>query len=324
MKQVILALAILIVGAATIFSLLGRRPAGNAPAQSAGAKASSRERALTPPWPPATDQRSPYQGPFCEELLHSARCIRQHERPRLFRQPEQDAGRQDGARGVRGVGAGGRHIGLQIFDQQGGTTPRSRDGKPREFHPAPTLGGRAWHAFVRFRLLRPTPNSRTRPAGSWLRPITICGRQRRRANPGQDPTPAIDRLLNESPACWHTIGFCIGSSHSLNPPRSATIYKAADNPGALQQGLARRAGRGAAVFRPEIQVRRSTSRSMNVHARAPSRSLRSGCRHAHVQSTAWPLVQERRQRETSDARDTKARMVVGVTTGSAIPLCSPT
>src|SRR5256885_16084638 len=55
MKQVSLALAILIVGAAVI-SLLGRRPAGNAPAQSAVAKASSRERALTPPWPPATDQ----------------------------------------------------------------------------------------------------------------------------------------------------------------------------------------------------------------------------------------------------------------------------
>ena len=44
-------------------------------------------------------------------------------------------------------------------------------------------------------------------------------------------------MLNESPVVLHTIGFCIGSRHSLNQA-GRTIYKAADNPGALQQGLA--------------------------------------------------------------------------------------
>jgi uncharacterized protein with von Willebrand factor type A (vWA) domain len=57
------------------------------------------------------------------------------------------------------------------------------------------------------------------------------------ADTGQNPTVVVNKLLKESPVVLHTIGFCIGSDHSLNQA-GRTIYKAADNPGALRQGLA--------------------------------------------------------------------------------------
>jgi Ca-activated chloride channel homolog len=43
-------------------------------------------------------------------------------------------------------------------------------------------------------------------------------------------------ILSNSPITIYTIGFCIGKDHSLNQP-GYTIYKAADNPDELRQGL---------------------------------------------------------------------------------------
>lgn len=57
------------------------------------------------------------------------------------------------------------------------------------------------------------------------------------ADTGQDPTKTVDQVLSESPIVVQTIGFCIGPNHSLNQP-GRTIYRAADNPADLQQGLA--------------------------------------------------------------------------------------
>lgn len=52
----------------------------------------------------------------------------------------------------------------------------------------------------------------------------------------QNPTPAINEILLNSPVVVHTIGFCIGSQHALNQP-GRTYYKAADNPADLARGL---------------------------------------------------------------------------------------
>ncbi|ABK19159.1 vWA domain-containing protein [Syntrophobacter fumaroxidans] len=52
----------------------------------------------------------------------------------------------------------------------------------------------------------------------------------------QDPTPVVAYILRQSPVVIHTIGFCIGTDHSLNQP-GRTVYRAADNPRELQQGL---------------------------------------------------------------------------------------
>jgi hypothetical protein len=53
---------------------------------------------------------------------------------------------------------------------------------------------------------------------------------------GEDPREIVNRLLAESPVVLHTIGFCIGDKHSLNQP-GRTLYRAADNPRQLEQGL---------------------------------------------------------------------------------------
>jgi Ca-activated chloride channel family protein len=57
------------------------------------------------------------------------------------------------------------------------------------------------------------------------------------ADQGNDPTPIVNQLLKESPVVVQTIGFCIGKNHSLNQA-GRTIYRAADNPEELRQGLA--------------------------------------------------------------------------------------
>jgi len=54
---------------------------------------------------------------------------------------------------------------------------------------------------------------------------------------GADPRGAVDRIVGESPVLVNTIGFCIKDDHSLNQA-GRTLYKAADNPSALDQTLA--------------------------------------------------------------------------------------
>ncbi len=56
------------------------------------------------------------------------------------------------------------------------------------------------------------------------------------ADKGEDPRPVVDDLLLNSPVIIHTVGFCIGSDHSLNQP-SKVLYKAANEPGELTKGL---------------------------------------------------------------------------------------
>ncbi len=47
---------------------------------------------------------------------------------------------------------------------------------------------------------------------------------------------AVDMILSKSPITIYSIGFCIGERHSLNQP-GRTLYKSADNPEQLRQGL---------------------------------------------------------------------------------------
>lgn len=56
------------------------------------------------------------------------------------------------------------------------------------------------------------------------------------ASSGQDPSGEVDSILRQTPIMIHTIGFCIGTRHSLNQP-GRTIYKAANSPDELQRGL---------------------------------------------------------------------------------------
>ena len=56
------------------------------------------------------------------------------------------------------------------------------------------------------------------------------------ANQPEKLTRTVNAVLAHSPILISTIGFCIADTHSLNQP-GRTIYKAADNPEALRQGL---------------------------------------------------------------------------------------
>jgi Ca-activated chloride channel homolog len=56
------------------------------------------------------------------------------------------------------------------------------------------------------------------------------------ANNGEDPSGIVSKILQESPVTIHTIGFCIGSGHSLNLP-GITSYYTANNPEELLVGL---------------------------------------------------------------------------------------
>jgi Ca-activated chloride channel family protein len=56
------------------------------------------------------------------------------------------------------------------------------------------------------------------------------------ASNGEDPSRIVAQILRESPVTLHTIGFCIGSGHSLNVPGN-TNYRAANNPEELLAGL---------------------------------------------------------------------------------------
>jgi len=56
------------------------------------------------------------------------------------------------------------------------------------------------------------------------------------ANGGEDPRDLVRAILAASPVTIHTIGFCIGSGHSLNIP-GVTDYRAANNPAELLAGL---------------------------------------------------------------------------------------
>jgi Ca-activated chloride channel homolog len=52
-----------------------------------------------------------------------------------------------------------------------------------------------------------------------------------------NPKVVVDEVLAASPIVLHTVGFCIGTSHSLNQP-GKVVYRPADNPEALARGLA--------------------------------------------------------------------------------------
>lgn len=55
-------------------------------------------------------------------------------------------------------------------------------------------------------------------------------------NRSGDPAPLAKEIVGASPAELHVIGFCTGSSHSLNIPGITRFYTA-DNPAALAKGL---------------------------------------------------------------------------------------
>jgi len=56
------------------------------------------------------------------------------------------------------------------------------------------------------------------------------------ASPGSDPTKEVNRIIDRTAIVIHTIGYCIGSGHSLNQP-GRTLYSTADSAASLSREL---------------------------------------------------------------------------------------
>jgi hypothetical protein len=231
----------LTAGVRSVLSLFG--PPAQAPAakQAAGAPgAAESRRRLTPPWPPGRRADVKLSGDLFARnyyvVLDASGSM--NEKGCSGGKTKIDAARQALAEFAKSIPAEA-NLGLQVFDARG----------VREWLPL-GVGNRAEFdaALARVRANGETPLlSAVRNAGASLRAqgarqlgygeynlvIVTDGE----ASKGEDPTPAVNALLDQSPVVLHTIGFCIGEKHSLNQP-GRTLYRAADNPEQLRAGLA--------------------------------------------------------------------------------------
>lgn len=133
------------------------------------------------------------------------------------------------------------NLGLVIFDNKG-TTERVAIGKgetnrrefTRQIEDAYANGGTPLHdaVLLGYQVLGKQAR-RQRGYGEYHLVVVTDGE----ANAGQDPSQVVSEILATSPITVTTIGFCIGNNHSLNQP-GRTVYKEANNPDALKQGLA--------------------------------------------------------------------------------------
>lgn len=214
-------------------------PTSSSPPPSAAANKAT-DKALTPPWPPAVDQASAVsQDLFAKNyyvVLDGSGSMK--ESACSGNQIKMEAAKSAVAAFAASVPADA-NLGLQVFDNRG----------VREWLPLGTGNRERFTQLVN--QVRPTGNTPLRDSvdeayakliaqgrkqlgyGEYHLVIVTDGE----ANAGQDPTPSVNALLKNSPIVLHTVGFCIGGNHSLNQA-GRTLYKAADNPDALRQGLA--------------------------------------------------------------------------------------
>jgi hypothetical protein len=238
-KPVLLAVLIFIVGA-IIFSATGHRPAADTSAGGKDQKAAAGEKALTPPWPPATDQAIAVSKDLFAKnyyiVLDGSGSMEAHACS--GNQSKMQAAKAALVAFSASVPADA-NLGLQVFDSRGvnewlplGTDNRQQFA--RLVSDVRATGETPLFDSVSLAYAKLVEQGRKQLGyGEYHLVIVTDGE----ANSGQDPTPVVNRVLKESPVVLHTIGFCIGSNHSLNQA-GRTIYKPADNPGALRQGLA--------------------------------------------------------------------------------------
>lgn len=131
------------------------------------------------------------------------------------------------------------NLGLQVFDGAGlnerlplGT--RNRDQFTRMVNEVRAAGGTPLKSAVRQAYAKLQDQAAKQLGYGEYHLVIVTDGQ---ADSAQDPTDDVNTLLRESPIVVQTIGFCIGPQHSLNQP-GRTIYRAADNPEGLKQGLA--------------------------------------------------------------------------------------
>lgn len=198
------------------------------------------DKALAPPWPPALDQASAVSKDLFAKnyyvVLDGSGSMK--DSACSGNQSKMEAAKSAVAAFAASVPVDA-NLGLQVFDNRG----------VREWLPLGTGNRERFTQLVN--QVGPTGNTPLRDSiDQAYAKLLIQGRKQLgygeyhlvivtdgEANAGQDPTVSVNAMLKESPVVLHTIGFCIGGNHSLNQA-GRTIYKAADNPDALRQGLA--------------------------------------------------------------------------------------
>jgi len=130
------------------------------------------------------------------------------------------------------------NLGLQVFDARGvreqiPLAPRNRDRFKSVLASVRAGGGTPLQGAIAQAYARlEAQGSRQLGYGEYHLVVVTDGE----ASDGHDPTAVVKVILDRSPVVLHTIGFCIGTKHSLNQP-GRTIYRAAEDPTQLRQSL---------------------------------------------------------------------------------------
>lgn len=130
------------------------------------------------------------------------------------------------------------NLGLQVFDARGvreqiPLAPRNRDRFKAVLASVRAGGGTPLQGAIAQAYAKlEAQGSRQLGYGEYHLVVVTDGE----ASDGHDPTAVVKVILDRSPVVLHTIGFCIGTKHSLNQP-GRTIYRAADDPTQLRQHL---------------------------------------------------------------------------------------
>lgn len=131
------------------------------------------------------------------------------------------------------------NVGLFIFDGQGGSERiplgiGNRDTLKNSIQRSSANGGTPLHTAIETGVRKLAGQAaRQLEYGEYHLVIITDGE----ASGNEDPSRIVASALVKTPIIIHTVGFCINDEHSLNQP-GKILYKSADNPKALSEGLA--------------------------------------------------------------------------------------
>ena len=234
----LLAVATILIVIGVVYSTVEKRLQSNDPAGKADPSVA--QKFLTPPWPRASDQAAA----ISKDLMATNYYVvldgsgSMNETACSGRQTKMEAAKDALAVFAQSVPASA-NLGLQVFDDKGVREWLPLDVGNREqfvrlVRKAQAAGGTPLRDSVDQAYAKLLDQGKKQLGyGEYHLVIVTDGE----ASSGQDPTQAVNKLLGESPIILHTIGFCIDNHHSLNQA-GRTLYRAADNPAALGEGLA--------------------------------------------------------------------------------------
>ena len=199
-------------------------------------------RPLTPAWPVAVQARTDQASVSSDLFARNYYVVLDASGSMTERGCSGDLPKIDAARTALSAFAeslpAGANLGLQVFDARGvreqiPLASGNREKFKTVLAAVRAGGGTPLHSAITQAYAKlEAQGARQLGYGEYHLVVVTDGE----ASDGQDPTNAVKVILDRSPVVLHTIGFCIGTRHSLNQP-GRTIYRAADDPKQLRQHL---------------------------------------------------------------------------------------